>query len=57
MTTRPRLSAVVFLGGLRGALLVACGLLLVGVIALLDYAAGPPHLSFSIFYLLPVAAV
>lgn len=43
------------LDGLYEALVVAGGVLLVGLIALLDYATGP-HLSFSIFYLIPVAA-
>ncbi len=42
-------------GGLRGALLVIGGLIAVCLIALLDYGTGP-HLSCSIFYLIPVAA-
>jgi diguanylate cyclase (GGDEF)-like protein len=40
--------------GLR-ALLVAANLLLVALTAVLDYQTGP-HLSFGIFYLIPVAA-
>jgi diguanylate cyclase (GGDEF)-like protein len=40
--------------GLSNSLLVGVGLLLVALIALLDYETGP-YLSFSIFYLIPVA--
>jgi diguanylate cyclase (GGDEF)-like protein len=39
---------------LHRALLVVGSLLLVALVALLDYATGP-YLSFSVFYLLPVA--
>jgi diguanylate cyclase (GGDEF)-like protein len=42
-------------GGPRSALLLAGGLLLTALIALVDYASGP-HLSCGSFYLLPVAA-
>lgn len=45
---------LVFMKGLRGTLVVLGGLALVGLIALLDYGTGP-YLSFSIFYLIPVA--
>src|SRR5262245_46159239 len=45
---------LVFVTGLRGAALVAGGLSLVGIIALLDFGTGP-YLSFGIFYLIPVA--
>jgi diguanylate cyclase (GGDEF)-like protein len=45
----------VFLAGLREGLLILAGLLLVVLTALLDYRTGP-HLSFSIFYLVPVVA-
>jgi diguanylate cyclase (GGDEF)-like protein len=45
---------LVFLHGLHGTLMVLAGLLLVAVIALLDYVTGP-YLSFGIFYLIPVA--
>jgi diguanylate cyclase (GGDEF)-like protein len=44
-----------YLDGFHGALLVLAGLVLVGLIALLDYETGP-YLSCSIFYLIPVAA-
>jgi len=50
-----QLSTTVFLEGIRGGLLVIAGLLLVALIALVDYWTGP-HLSLSIFYLIPVAA-
>lgn len=40
--------------GRRELLTVVGGVLLVGVIALLDYVTGP-HLSFTMFYLIPVA--
>jgi diguanylate cyclase (GGDEF)-like protein len=50
-----RLARTIFLDGLRGALLVLGGLILVALTALLDYRTGP-HLSFSVFYLIPVAA-
>src|SRR5947199_4270484 len=42
-----------FAGGAWSLLLVLAGLLLVGLIALLDYATGP-YLSFTIFYMVPV---
>jgi diguanylate cyclase (GGDEF)-like protein len=45
---------LVFVTGLRGALLVLGGLVLVVIIALFDYGTGP-YLSFGIFYLIPVA--
>jgi len=50
-----RIPSVLFRDGLLGGLLVLGGLLLVALIALLDYATGP-NLSLSIFYLIPVAA-
>jgi len=50
-----QLSTTVFMEGIRGGLLVVAGLLLVALIALFDYWTGP-HLSLSIFYLIPVAA-
>src|SRR5262249_23490664 len=45
---------LVFVTGPRGALLVLGGLVLVIIIALLDFGTGP-YLSFGIFYLIPVA--
>jgi diguanylate cyclase (GGDEF)-like protein len=50
-----QLAAAVFLDGLSSCLLVAGCSVLVAAIALLDYATGP-YLSFSFFYLIPVAA-
>jgi diguanylate cyclase (GGDEF)-like protein len=44
-----------YLDNFRGTLLVLAGLILVILIALLDYGTGP-YLSCSIFYLIPVAA-
>jgi len=52
--TRPAwLPPTGFLRGLRGHLLAAGGLVLVLLIALLDYVTGP-YLSFNAFYLIPV---
>jgi diguanylate cyclase (GGDEF)-like protein len=48
-------AASAFLGGLRGALVAAGALLVVGLIALLDGATSS-RLSFGLFYLVPVAA-
>ncbi len=45
---------LVFMKGLRGTLLVLGSLVLVALIAILDYGTGP-YLSFGIFYLIPVA--
>jgi diguanylate cyclase (GGDEF)-like protein len=50
-----QLSTTAFLDGVRGGMLVAGGLLAIALIAFLDYWTGP-HLSLSIFYLIPVAA-
>ena len=47
-------AAVGFMSDLRGTLMLAGALLLVGLIALFDYATGP-FLTFGIFYLIPVA--
>jgi diguanylate cyclase (GGDEF)-like protein len=44
----------VFLAGWRGSLLPVGGLALIGLIAVLDYFAGP-KLSFGILYLVPIA--
>src|SRR5207253_10676774 len=41
-------------GPVQVALIVCGGVLLVGAIALLDLATGP-YLSFTVFYLIPVA--
>jgi diguanylate cyclase (GGDEF)-like protein len=49
-----QLSTAVFLDGVRSALLVVAGLVLVVLIALVDFGTSP-HLSLSIFYMIPVA--
>jgi diguanylate cyclase (GGDEF)-like protein len=50
-----QLSTAIFLDGFRAGLLIAGGLALVALISFIDYCTGP-HLSLSIFYLIPVAA-
>ena len=50
-----QLSTAVFVDGLRAAFLIAAGVALVLLIALVDYWTGP-YLSLSIFYMIPVAA-
>ncbi len=51
---RAELAARVFVDGWRGLLLACAGFALVAVIGFLDYATGP-ELSFTIFYLVPIA--
>jgi diguanylate cyclase (GGDEF)-like protein len=46
--------ATVFLNGWHGLVLLAAGLLLTACIGTIDYGLGP-QLSFTIFYLLPIA--
>jgi diguanylate cyclase (GGDEF)-like protein len=48
------LSQAGFLSGPRAGLLAIGGLLLIALIAVLDFQTGP-YLSFSVFYLIPVA--